>query len=788
MRTRYQQQPAQLVREQLRWIPAYRFFVCFWIGLCCMACSTTKNLPEGEVLYTGIRKIEVTDKDPSKAGDEALSEVEGALKYPPNNALLGSSSVRFPLPVGLWIYNAFVNKEGKVSRWIFKRFAAKPVFISTVNPEVRTKVAYNLLRENGYFDGSTSFEVLPDKKNDRKAKIRYDVEMGHPYTYDSIQYAHMRHRIDTLIQSTLYETVLHKGDNFNAANLENERNRISKMLRNNGYYYFRPDYVVYQADTLLVPGKVSLRVVRKEQVPRIALRPWKIGSISYHLHGFYNEQPMDSMFYKDLTIYYEGKLRVRPGVLYNRLKFQQGDLYTQDKQDKTQTAISSLGIFRYAEMQFAPRDTSRRTDILDLEIQTVYDLPLDGEFEVNVTTKSNDQTGPGAVFGLTKRNMFGGGEIFGVQLKGSYEWNTGNRVDGGSASLNSYEIGLSTTLSVPKLLFPGFIHKEYTYPASTNFRLYADWLNRAGYFRMLSFGGSAVYDFQPMLVSRHSITAFRLSYNLLQHTTSDFDDITDENPALYQSLQSQFIPMMGYTYTYDDGQVPGRKNHFWWQTSVSQAGNVINALYSIGKKGYNEEGKELFNNPYAQFIKGTSEIRYTFNLDRNQAIATRMMAGAIYSYGNARVSPYSEQFYVGGANSIRAFTIRSIGPGSFVPDPDSKWAFFDQTGDFKFEANVEYRFRIMGDLHGAVFMDTGNVWLLREDPNRPGGRLKDSSFFKELALGTGAGLRYDLNFLIIRFDVGVGLHVPYDTGKGGYYNIPEFKKGMGYHLAVGYPF
>jgi len=787
MRSIYHIQSTGTERTQKWRVFSYRFLICCLTGWLLISCSTTKNLPEGEVLYTGIKKIEVTDEDKSKAGDEALDEVEAALKYPPNNALLGSSSVRFPLPVGLWVYNAFVNKEGKVARWIFNRFAAKPVFISTVNPEVRTKVAYNLLRENSYFDGGTSFEVIPDKKNERKAKIRYTVQMGHGYTYDSIQYTRMRHRIDTLIKSTLNETLLHKGDNFNAVKLESERNRISKMLRNNGYYYFRPDYIVYQADTLLVPGKVSLRVVREDNVPRIAMRPWKIGNISFDLHGFYNEEPTDSIYYKDLKIRYEDKLRVRPGVLYNRLKFQTGDLFTQDKQDNTQKALSSLGIFRYAEMQFSPRDTSRRTDTLDLTIKTVYDLPLDGEFEVNLTTKSNDQTGPGAVFGLTKRNMFGGGEIFGVQLKGSYEWNTGNRVDGNSSSINSYEIGLSTTLSIPKILFPGFIHKEYLYPSSTNFRLYANLLNRAGYFRMLSFGGSVVYDFQPTLVSRHSITAFRLSYNLLQHTTGEFEDITDENPALYQSLQSQFIPQMGYTYTYDDGQVPSHRNHFWWQTSVSQAGNIINALYSIGKD-YNKEGKELFNNPYAQFIKGTSEIRYTYNIDRNQAIASRIMAGAIYSYGNARVSPYSEQFYVGGANSIRAFTIRSIGPGSFVPKDDSKWAFFDQTGDFKVEANVEYRFRIMGDLHGSVFLDAGNVWLLRDDPNRPGGRLKDSNFFKELALGTGAGLRYDLNFLVIRFDVGVGLHVPYDTGKSGYYNIPEFKKGMGYHLAVGYPF
>ncbi len=383
-----------------------------WVVGCMLlvACSTTKNLPEGEVLYTGIKDIEVGEKDNSKYGKEALGEVESALKYPPNNALLGSSSIRFPLPVGLWVYNAFVNKEGKFNKWIFNRFAAKPVFISTVNPDVRTKVAYNLLRENGYFDGYTSYDTIPDKKNDRKAKIEYYIEMNHPYTYDSIRYVRMRHAMDTLIRANMDGTLLHKGDHFNVSNLQAERNRISAIMRNNGFYYFRPDFIVYQADTTIVPGKVWLRVVRKDGLPSTALRPWNVGNISVRMNGFYNEQPTDSIRYKDLTIHYQGKLRVRPGVLYNRIKFRPGDLYTQDKQDKTQTALSQLGVFRYAEMQFNPQDTTRRNRFLDLEIQTVYDLPLNGEFEVNLTTKSNDYTGPGAIFSVTKRNVFRGGK------------------------------------------------------------------------------------------------------------------------------------------------------------------------------------------------------------------------------------------------------------------------------------------------------------------------------------------------------------------------------------------
>ena len=769
----------------LGWITIFTLITVGLFG----GCSTTKNLPEGAVLYTGIKEIEITNEDKSASGAATLEEVEAALAYPPNNALLGSSSIRIPLPFGLWVYNAFVNKEGKVGKWIFEKLAAKPVLISTVNPEVRTKVAKNLLNEYGYFNGETSFQVIPDEKNPRKAKLAYNVTMNEPYVLDSIRYMHIRHKADSIVDANIGKSLLHNGDNFNVVNLQAERERISNLLRDNGYYYFRPDFITYQADTLLTPGKVALRVSPKDNIPITAKRQWKIGDISVWLSGYKGESPTDSIVYKDMKIYYEGKLRVRPSIIYNRLYFKSGDLYSQEAQEKTQTALSRLGIFRYAELRYTPKDTTRRQDKLDLSINTVYDLPLDGELELNVTAKSNDQVGPGAIFSVSKRNMFGGGETFGVKLRGSYEWQTGNKLDGGNSKINSYELGLMTTLTFPRVLFPTFGKRDMNFPASTTFRIYADQMNRARFFKLLAFGGDASYEFQPSATSHHSITPFKLTYNLLQRTTHEFDSITFENKALKKSLQDQFIPAMSYTYTYDDSPVANQRHHLWWQASVTQAGLLLNSIYAMTGEGFSKESKRLLGNPFAQFIKGTAEVRYNYDLGNKQKLVGRMMAGAIYSYGNARTSPYNEQFYIGGANSIRAFTIRSIGPGRFYQNSENnRYAYIDRTGDIKFEANIEYRFPILGDLHGATFLDSGNIWLLRDDPERAGGRLKWGNFLKDLALGTGFGLRYDMDFIVIRFDVGIGLHLPYDTGKSGYYNIPKFKDGMGYHFAIGYPF
>lgn len=310
-------------------------------------------------------------------------------------------------------------------------------------------------------------------------------------------------------------------------------------------------------------------------------------------------------------------------------------------------------------------------------------------------------------------------------------------------------------------------------------------MNRAGFFKMLSLGASLVYEYRPTQKSQHVISPFRLSYNKLRDPTPAFDSI---NPALRQSLQDQFIPAISYTYTYDSPVRKWRGDRIWWEVSITEAGNLISGIYALNGRSFNKKEKTILGNPYAQFVKLTNELRYSRRIDRNQSLVGRVMTGVLYSYGNARISPYSEQFYVGGSNSLRAFAIRSIGPGRFVPDKENRYAYIDQTGDLKFEANVEYRFRMFDDLHGALFLDAGNVWLLRNDTDRPGGRLSDGNFLKDLALGTGFGMRYDMDFLVVRFDVGIGLHLPYETEKKGYYNIPRFKDGLGFHLAIGYPF
>lgn len=755
------------------------------------ACSTTRNLPEGEFLYTGVEKMEVTNEDFSVTGSTALEEVEAALSYPPNNAILGSNSLRWPIPLGLWVYNNFEKyKEKKgLGRWIYDHMATNPVLVSNVNPATRVKIATNLLRDYGFFNGSVTYEEVP-QKNPQKMKLRYAINMANPYYLDSIAYLKYPSKADSLIQASRKESVLVKGDNFNVLNLEAERQRISALLRNNGYYYFRPEYSTYRADTLQRSGHVSLQVVPQSGIAPEAKKQYYLGNTSVYLTGYNGEQPTDSLKLRNITLHYHGeKPGIRPGVLLRNLFYQKGELFNQDRQTYTQEAMARMGIFKFTEFRYTPQDTTAICDTLNVKINATFDQPYDGELEFNVTTKSTDQTGPGAVFSLTRKNFLRMGADLSMEMRGSYEWQTNSTVEGDNTVMNSYELGTSVSLDFPRLMLPWSSRnlRRSRFPQHTSFKLYVNQLNRARFFKMLSFGGNVTYDFQRSRLWKHSITPFRLEFNTLQSTTARFDSITAVNPTLALSLGNQFIPAMEYTLTYDNARMK-RRHQLWWQTSVTSAGNATSLIFAAFGKGLKETDKKLLNSPYAQFLKLTSEVRTLLRIRGKHQLAARLMGGIIYAYGNQTVAPYSEQFYIGGANSIRAFTVRSLGPGTYHPASDAKYSYIDQTGDIKFEANVEYRFPLFADLYGATFLDAGNVWLIRKEEGRPGGQLTLKNFAKSIALGTGVGLRYDLEFLVLRFDLGIALHAPYDTGKSGYYNIPKFKDGLGFHFAIGYPF
>jgi len=757
------------------------------------SCSVTMNLPAGEQLYTGIRSIYRIDNDSIQVSDDLLDKIDEALSCPPNNAVLGSSTTRFPFNIGIWVYQKNMDKTGAFSRWMKDLLGTRPVLISTVRPEIRTQVVRNILRDHGYFNGIVDYEILPDKNDSLKAKIRYEITFNEPYTIDSIEWRRMQNRGDTLLRLNESERLIHTGDLFNIEKLEEERQRIAMVLRNNGYHYFRPEYIGYQADSTLSPNKVSLRVGLKQGVPRSILRPWRIGDIVLNLGGYDNETPTDSVSYNDLMIYYEGKLRVRPKVIHDQLKFHRDELYALQKQTATQTALNRLDIFRFTEFQYIPKDTSLVNDILHVHINASYDYPLNAVFETKVTTNDNNYAGPGISLNLNRRNLFGGGETLTGSVFGSYEWNTGRSTTPHTGLINNYELGVKGDILFPRLVLPKIGKRAYDFSAVTHLDMDFRLSNRANYYTTWIMGGRLSYDFHPTRIRYHTLTPFRLVFNKLSSTTQAFDSIVNKNPTLRQSLQDQFIPSVGYSYTLDNAAVREERSKTWWNFTVTEAGNLVSGVYALFGERFNDKDKSIMRNPYAQFLKVTTELRYNHYMARSRRLATRIGGGIIYSYGNSTVAPYTERFYIGGANSIRAFTIRSIGPGRFKPDANNPYAYIDQNGDLKVEGNIEYRGKLVGNLDYALFLDAGNIWLMRKDETRPGGTLQLKHLFNDIAVGTGLGFRYDMEMLVFRIDIGYALHFPYDTRtdttkKKHYFNTPSFWDGIGIHLALGYPF
>lgn len=750
------------------------------------ACSTVRRIPEGEVLYTGVKKLRIQPDSGVVLSTAAEEAARQPLSVAPNNPLY-SPWLRTPLPIGLWAWNyCYTPREKGFKYWFFKRLAKEPVLLSKVQPGLRTQVAEQALANFGYFGSSVS-DSLRYRKHGRKAKVDYTLRIAEPWFYGEIAYPTVNPGMDPLIDSLRATSLLRTGAQYNLDTLTAERQRITGLLRNRGYYYFRPEYLEFLADTTLRPQHVDLRLTLKPNLPAVALKPYRVGDVTVRLRNL-RPGPRDTLRLRNATVIAQRPMKIRPRVLQRALTLRPGQLFTVDAQNRTQNELNQLGIFRSVNLSVTPLDSLRGGDTLDVAIDAQFDYPLEVALETDATSKSNSFIGPGVTLKVSNNNLFRGGEVLDVKLTGSYEWQTGNKNSGGQTSrMNSYELGLTSNLNLPRLLLPEGWVSRLRYPGSTAFQLGVELMNRPRFFHLIAFSGSAGYNFRTSPYSHHGLTVFKLTYNRLLHTTASFDQTMEENPSIAMSFRNQFVPSISYTYTFDKTYGATGNRRFYWQNSLTAAGNLLSGiLRAFGER----QPQELFGNRFSQFAKEISEVKFYHRIGRrNNWLATRFLVGVGYAYGNSEVMPYSEQFYIGGANSIRAFTVRSIGPGSYRPPADDSDGYLDQTGDFKLEANIEYRFGIMGRLNGAVFLDAGNVWLLKNDPNRPGAELKWKGLLDEIALGTGFGLRYDISYLVIRADLGIGLHTPYpNPDKKGYYNISSFKDGLGFHLAIGYPF
>lgn len=759
-----------------------------------VSCYSTNALEEGEVLYTGIDDVVYENYEKNDHAVYVQEEVDAALACPPNGAFMGSSKVRMPFPIGFMVWNAFSKSETSFGKWMTKTFGKAPVTVASVNPEMRSVVATSVLKSHGYFHGNVT-SYTKQGSNPKKQKIGYRADMGQLFLLDSIEYVNFPPEAQEIIDSTWEEREIYKGAPFDIVSLDAERSRLSDLFRDNGYFYYQPGYASYLADTVARPGYVQLKLQCSDSLPPQALKKWYIGKIDLTLRKSFMEKTDSVHKGRRMTVHFSGKkMPVRRSALYRQIKIRPGRLYSYGDYLESANNLSNMGIFSMVDFKFTPRDSTFTSDSLDVAINCMFEKPYDFYVETNVTGKTTGFLGPQVVVGLTKRNTFGGGEKLDIRLHGSYEWQIGKNYGDNDVGINSYEYGGEVSLEFPRLLLPfeslwgskqrRRVRRFFMNP-STTIKASSSIINRAGYFTRHIVSGELTYNFQTSHNFKHRLSPLVLEYNYMRRMSEEFAYVILVNPYLLMSMMDQFVPKLRYTLSYtnkDKSRCP-----ISWETTISEAGNLLSLGYMAFGKKWNEQEKSMFNNPYAQFIKFETDFTKIWKVGDYSELVGHANLGMVYAYGNSTWAPYTEQFYVGGANSIRAFTARTIGPGDYyVPKEERGYSYMDQMGDMKLLFNLEYRDRLVSNLYWALFLDAGNVWTLKYDEDRPESHFKFKNFFSQMAVGTGLGLRYDLDFFVIRLDWGIGLHVPY--GSSGFYNIDKFWHGQRLNLAIGYPF
>lgn len=757
------------------------------------SCSTTKKLGSDETLYTGVKKMEFIPIDTIKINSETKALVKGALNVKPNNPLY-SPYYRTPFPIGLWVYNNWeiTPKSSGIKKWIYNQLVATPVLISTVRPAVRMEMVKNILNNNGYFDSYANYQILNSKSNAKKARLNYTIRTGKPYTLSSIKLINGQRKIELLIDSLAEKNkYLVKGTVYNVDSLNQVRIDIANNLRNDGYYYFSPEYITYQADTTIVKGEVALKMLLTPNIPKGALIKYYIGKVTTYIYRNQGGGVPDTIYTDRSTIVQWKPSNLRKNLIPSCITFRQGKRFRVKDMSRTQSYLTRLGIFKSINMSVTPMDSLGRNDTLNVNINCTFDAPIETSIEFNGTYKSNDYFGPGLVLGLSQHNLFGGGEQLTLNTNIAYEWQMGKK---GTNDFNSnyYELGIGATLSFPRLLAPRFVDRSRRELNWTRIKLNGNIYNLPGFIKYFQIKSEFGYQWNSntqwsqQFIPLQIVFSKILNYDKL---LENLESLTDQEFSSVLTRKQEFIPQMQYIATFNRTYNHNR-NSIQWQTSVSEAGNIFSGIWKLGgKKSEESDRKELFGVSFAQYLKGQTQFVYGWEFMPRQYLVSRFVIGAAAVYGNSTYLPIGEDFYSGGPNSLRGFPVRGVGPGGFS-DTDSLVTMLNMRGgSFKLEMNVEYRFPIWGVLNGAVFVDAGNVWLLKDPADiYINGLLSGKTFFKDIAVNTGLGLRVVMDIIVLRADLGIGLHAPYDTGKSGYFNMRPVNKNLTLNFAIGYPF
>tara|TARA_R110000765_G_scaffold120986_1_gene216983 strand:+ start:7188 stop:9512 length:2325 start_codon:yes stop_codon:yes gene_type:complete len=767
----------------------YKTLFCL-VFLMAYSCGIEKYIPEGEQLYTGAAldiKTESNLKDEKEVEAELLSLIEPN----PNTTFLGMKPALF------FHYKAQREKPGFLYKFLNKSFGEEPVYFSDVNPERVEELILNRLDNNGFFYSQSESETIIDGNF---ASVNYSASLLEPYVLENYNLESDSLPIYKEIEKMLPETALTKGDRFDLDLLKAERARLNNGLKQRGFYNSQEDLLIFEADTNQYKNrKFDLFLRLKKDVPARASIPYTIDSITvypnYSIEGDTLPLTKENVTQVDSIDFVQKELYFKPELLESYLLFNEGDLYDANTSKQTSNRLSALGSYKYVNIQYTELDTTATDGNGGSLAASIYLAPLTKRSiraELQAVSKSNGFTGPGILLSHTNRNVFNGGETFSISANFSYESQLSS---GSNSSLSSIAGGVSADLVIPRSIPFSPSRFKYAVP-KTKISLGVDFLQRSQLFTLGSVNASFGYTWKENQYVYHTLDPISINYSKLSNVTDEFQTILDDNPFLSQSFEQRFIAGLLYSFTYDEVSNLGKETPIYFNTNFDLAGNMLNLV--SGGSG------TIFGSEYAQYAKVDADVRLYLRWKKEQTLVSRVYAGWGVPYGNSTTLPFVKQFYSGGPYSVRAFNIRSLGPGNFNAETENSTTdYFDQSGNLKLEANVEYRFPLFSYLKGAFFIDAGNVWLTGDYSEIEDDQLTSSfsqtlftdgkfekDWLTEVAAGVGFGLRLDIQSFVIRLDLASPLRIPY-LPENERWNTPFFgnaDNNMTLNFAIGYPF
>ena len=753
------------------------------------ACSSTKSLKPGQILYTGA-EVKINPDSSGKIDNEkqVKTDLEAKTRPRPNKSILG---IKFKLG----IYNlAGQPKKPKGFRNWLRRQGEPPVLLNEVKLKYNNDVLSSYLISEGYLQATVTGDTVVKGK---KGKAIYTAVTGQRYKINKINFPPDTGVLTKIINANKDKTLLKVGDYYDIDTYKNERIRIDNDLKESGYFYFSPDYLIMQVDSTIGKNLVNVSVKVKDIAPDAALKPYTIKNINiypnYSLRRDSTLRKLKPLPYNDFNIY-DDRNTFKPRLFDRLVFFQKGEPYNRKDHNQSLNRMVNVGAFQDVRAEFLPVDSFKNNQ-LDLNI---YLTPLKKNsltFSVVGTSKSNNFVGSEVKVTQTTRNLFRNAEQLDLSVSGGFETQT----KGTSLGKNS----LSLTAE-GKLTFPRFIVPFYK-PNSTNAfipktiaSLSYQMLNRGSEYTLHAFKGQYGYNFKENLYKEHNFNPISISYVSTSFPSDSVERrIYEQNPLLRTTLESQFIIGSNYNFTYTNQMEDSRRNNTYFFGGLETGGNVWGLFTPKDENGQ----RSIFNRPLTQFIRAEADLRDYYKITRNLIWANRLNLGYGYAYGNSTSLPFVKQFFAGGSNDIRAFPARTLGPGTYKVPDDA--IFADQGGDIKLMLNSELRFKIVSVLYGALFVDAGNIWLRKEDlgePGKPetarlGSGFKLKNAFNELAVGTGAGLRVDVSIFVVRLDVAFPVRKPYlPEGQRWVFDDIAFgnkdwrKQNLIFNIGIGYPF